>query len=304
MRLRYVVILVNTQYIKMKIKSLLNYALLGAVLWMAMACGPPKRVLYFQDTKDGTVDTIATEPSIRIQPYDKIYILVQTRDPQLTAMFNLTYPGNSNNNMNQMLAGGGSSGAGGGRRMNNQQMQNCAPYTVEADGTIKFPVMGTLKIAGMTRFELIEYITHELVSRDLVKDPTVFVEYCNLKVDFLGSGGGGPVYIDKDQFSILDALSQHGDLKITGRRDNIKVIRQEGRLKKTYTIDLRNEKQLLKSPVFYLHQNDIIYVEPLPVEQNNATVNGNTVSSIGFWTSIPSLIFSLLTMLKVWIPGL
>lgn len=289
-------------------KNFLMTALLGSVLWTAMSCGCPKRVLYFQDTKDGTVDTIATEPSIRIQPYDKIYILVQTRDPQLTAMFNLSYPGNSNT-INQILnsANGGVGsgiGAGGGRRMNNQQMQNCAPYTVEADGTIKFPVMGKLHIAGMTRPEVIDFITNELISRDLVKDPTVFVEYYNLKVDFLGSGGGGPVYIDKDQFSILDALSQHGDLKITGRRDNIKVIRQEGQLKKTYTVDLRNERQLLKSPVYYLRQNDIIYVEPLPVEQNNATVNGNTVSSIGFWTGIPSLVFSLLTMLKVWIPGL
>lgn len=283
----------------MKFKQFLTVALLGSILWLAMSCGCPKRVLYFQDTKDGTVDTIATDPCIRIQPYDKIYILVQTRDPQLTAMFNLSYPG-SNNNMNQMLNNGGGGSAGGGRRMNQQGMQNSAPYTVEADGTIKFPVMGKLHIAGMTRPELIEYITNELITRDLVKDPTVFVEYYNLKVDFLGSGGGGPVYIDKDQFSIIDALSQHGDLKITGRRDNIKVIRQEGNLKKTYTVDLRNEKKLLKSPVYYLRQNDVIYVEPLPVEQNGATVNGNTLSSIGFWTGVPSLIIGLLTLLKVW----
>ncbi|MBO7510411.1 MAG: polysaccharide biosynthesis/export family protein [Bacteroidales bacterium] len=283
----------------MKFKQFLTVALLGSILWLAMSCGCPKRVLYFQDTKDGTVDTIATDPCIRIQPYDKIYILVQTRDPQLTAMFNLSYPG-SNNNMNQMLNNGGGGSAGGGRRMNQQGMQNSAPYTVEADGTIKFPVMGKLHIAGMTRPELIEYITNELITRDLVKDPTVFVEYGNLKVDFLGSGGGGPVYIDKDQFSIIDALSQHGDLKITGRRDNIKVIRQEGNLKKTYTVDLRNEKKLLKSPVYYLRQNDVIYVEPLPVEQNGATVNGNTLSSIGFWTGVPSLIIGLLTLLKVW----
>ena len=286
----------------MKIKHFLTTVLLGSVLLLAMSCGCPKKVLYFQDTKDGTVDTIATDPCIRIQPYDKLYILVQTRDPQLTAMFNLSYPG-ANNNMNQLLNNGGG-GAGGGRRGLSQQLQYTAPYTVEADGTIKFPVMGKLHIAGMTRPEIIEYVTNELISRDLVKDPTVFVEYANLKVDFLGSVGGGSVYIDKDQFSIIDALSQHGDLKISSRRDNIKVIRQEGKLKKTYTVDLRNEKQLLKSPVFYLQQNDVIYVEPLPVEQNGATVNGNTVSSVGFWTSIPSLIFSLLTMLKVWIPGL
>lgn len=284
----------------MKFKQFLTVALLGSVLWLAMSCGCPKRVLYFQDTKDGTVDTIATDPCIRIQPYDKIYILVQTRDPQLTAMFNLSYPG-ANSNMNQMLSqGGASAAASGGRRNMAQQMQYCAPYTVEADGTIKFPVMGKLHIAGMTRPELIDFITHELITRDLVKDPTVFVEYANLKVDFLGSAGGGSVYIDKDQFSIIDALSQHGDLKITARRDNIKVIRQEGNLKKTYTIDLRNENKLLKSPVYYLRQNDVIYVEPLPVEQNGATVNGNTLSSIGFWTGVPSLIIGLLTLLKVW----
>ncbi len=284
-------------------KTFLQGCLLVSLFWLTMSCGCPKQVLYFQDTVDGSVDTIATDPSIRIQPYDKIYILVQTRDPQLTAMFNLTYPGN--NMSNQMLMNGGGNGNTSARGNNlRQALQNCAPYTVEADGTIKFPFIGKLKIAGMTRPEVIDFVTNELVSRDLVKDPTVFVEYNNLKVDFLGSGGGGPVYIDRDQFSILDAISQRGDLKITARRDNIKVIRQEGNLKKTYTVDLRNQRELLKSPVYYLRQNDIVYVEPRPVEQNQATVNGNTLSSIGFWTGAPSLIFSLLTMLKLWIPGL
>lgn len=284
----------------MKIKTFLQGSLFVALAWLCMSCGCPKQVLYFQDTAHGSVDTIATEPSIRIQPYDKIYILVQTRDPQLTAMFNLSYPTQNSQMMNNM---GGN--AGGRNNIQRQQgLTNAAPYTVEADGTIKFPFIGKLKIAGMTRPEVIDFITNELVSRDLVKDPTVFVEYANLKVDFLGSGGGGPVYIDRDQFSILDAISQRGDLKITARRDNIKVIRQEGHLKKTYTLDLRNQRELLKSPVYYLRQNDIVYVEPRPVEQNAATVNGQTISSIGFWTGAPSLIFSLLTMLKVWIPGL
>ncbi|MBQ1209865.1 MAG: polysaccharide biosynthesis/export family protein [Bacteroidales bacterium] len=279
----------------MRMKTFLQGCLFVALAMFAISCGCPKQVLYFQDTVDGSVDTIATDPSIRIQPYDKIYILVQTRDPQLTAMFNLSYPGNNSQMMQLQMSGGNA----GGRR-NNQQMQYAAPYTVEADGTIKFPFIGKLKIAGMTRPEVIDFVTNELVSRDLVKDPTVFVEYANLKVDFLGSGGGGPVYIDRDQFSILDAISQRGDLKITARRDNIKVIRQEGNLKKTYTLDLRNQRELLKSPVYYLRQNDIVYVEPRPVEQNQATVNGQALSSIGFWTSVPSLIFSLLTMLKVW----
>lgn len=278
-------------------KTFLQGCLFVALALFAISCGCPKQVLYFQDTVDGSVDTIATDPSIRIQPYDKIYILVQTRDPQLTAMFNLSYPGNNSQMMQLQMSGNNTGGRGNLQR---QGMQNSAPYTVEADGTIKFPFVGKLKIAGMTRPEVIDFVTNELVSRDLVKDPTVFVEYANLKVDFLGSGGGGPVYIDRDQFSILDAISQRGDLKITARRDNIKVIRQEGKLKKTYTVDLRNQRELLKSPVYYLRQNDIVYVEPRPVEQNQATVNGQTLSSIGFWTGAPSLIFGLLTLLKVW----
>lgn len=281
----------------MRMKTFLQGCLLVSLFWLTMSCGCPKQVLYFQDTADGSVDTIATDPSIRIQPYDKIYILVQTRDPQLTAMFNLSYPGNNSQMMQLQMSG---NNAGGRGNLQRQGMQNSAPYTVEADGTIKFPFVGKLKIAGMTRPEVIDFVTNELVSRDLVKDPTVFVEYANLKVDFLGSGGGGPVYIDRDQFSILDAISQRGDLKITARRDNIKVIRQDGNLKKTYTVDLRNQRELLKSPVYYLRQNDIVYVEPRPVEQNQSTVNGQTLSSIGFWTSVPSLIFGLLTLLKVW----
>ncbi len=274
-------------------KMKLNSLILSAVALIAAAsCANPKKILYFQDTREGTVDTIAVAPAIRFQPGDKLYILVNTRDPQLTALFNLHYPGNGNQQFSRM------SGSSGGSGAIQSGLMYAAPYTIEADGCINFPVIGKLNINGLSRPEVIDKVYGELVGRDLVKEPVVFVEYCNQKVDMLGSVSAGPVYIDRDYFTVIDAISQKGDLKMSGRRDNIKVIRQEGSLKKTYCLDLRNEKELLKSPAYYLRQNDIIYVEPLRVEQNASTVNGNTLSSIGFWTSVPSLAISLFLLIR------
>ena len=212
---------------------------------------------------------------IKLQPNDKVTILVSTTDARLNSLYNLPVARVSLGD-----AGGGSSMSGDG---------NVSPYTIDSQGNINFPVLGKLHIAGMTREELAEYIRRELISRDLAKNPIVTVDYLNLSVSVLGEvGGPGRYPITRDDFTILDALSAAGDLTIYGKRDNIRVLREENGVQKVYTLDISSGKDLTKSPVYYLQQNDVVYVEPNATKARTASPNGNSPLTPAFWMSVAS----------------
>ena len=103
----------------------------------------------------------------------------------------------------------------------------------------------------------------------------------------------GRFVIDHDKVTILDALSQAGDLTIYGRRDNVLVMRQEGKTQNVYRIDLANADQLYSSPVFYLQQNDVIYVEPNTRRAKEATELGISFSNPSLWLSAASLLTTI-----------
>jgi len=178
--------------------------------------------------------------------------------------------------------------------MASSQSTGVQGYVVSDDGTIDFPVLGRLEVAGKTRDEIARMIKDLLVAGGLVQDPVVTVEYLNLKVSVLGEvAHPGRVSIDRDEYTILDALSAAGDLTIYGMRENIRVVRAENGMRKTYIVNLCSAQDLFSSPVYYLQQNDMIYVEPNDVRARQSTVNGNNVRSTSFWISIASLLTSV-----------
>jgi polysaccharide export outer membrane protein len=163
-------------------------------------------------------------------------------------------------------------------------------YTVDSDGNIDFPVVGKLHIAGMNREQVAAYVKDQLVSKDYVKDAVVTVEYANLGYSVLGEvSKPGRFNIDKDRITILDAISAAGDLTIYGKRENILVQREENGERKFYRVNLNSGENLYSSPVYYLQQNDIIYVEPNTMRARQSNVNGNNVLSASFWVSLASL---------------
>ena len=103
--------------------------------------------------------------------------------------------------------------------------------------------------------------------------------------------------MNRDNITILEALSLAGDLTIQGKRDNVMVIREEDGQLKTYRVDLTNGQQLMSSPAFYLKQDDIVYVEPNGVRKRQTTVNGNTALSASFWVSVASLLTSVAVLI-------
>lgn len=247
------------------------------------SCGSSKQVVYFQDLKPGETEIKLPEvKTITVRPEDKISIIVNSRDPQLTDLFNLPFVSRQ---LGQTLRNGGTYVG------NNQGV---SVYTVDIEGEIDFPVLGKLRVLGMKREEIAEYIKNELIKENLVKDPVVTVEFANLCISVLGEvNSPGRFSIDRDRLTILDALSMAGDLTIYGNRSKVMVLRQEGDMQRVYGLNLTSGEHIYSSPAYYLQQNDVVYVEPNAVKARQSTVNGNNVRSTSFWISFASLLTSI-----------
>ena len=260
-------------------------ALTGA-LTLFFACATPANISYLQDVEEGTTLTPPKASSIRLQPMDQISIVVSCRDPQVAAMFNL--PMYTRRIGEQAtLSTGVSSGSTG-----------MSGYTVKSDGTIDFPIIGSIDVAGLTREETEDLIKEKLVDSRQIKDPVVTVEFMNLGFSVLGEvASPGRYAIDRDKFTILDALGRAGDLTINGMRENVTLLRKEGLKDQVYRINLLNGQQLYGSPAFYVQQGDIIYVTPNEKRIRESTINGNTVRSTSFWISLSSLATSVIVLI-------
>ena len=260
--------------------SFLLILILGTLMGLG-SCGTSEQVVYFQDMRPGETEIPMAAPvEITIRPQDKISIIVNSRDPQLSNLFNLPYVSRQLGTSVQNGISGTSQGVSG--------------YTVDAEGNIDFPVLGKIHVAGLKREEIAAAVKNELVSKNLVKDPIVTVEFMNLCIAVLGEvNNPGRFNIDRDRMTVLDAISQAGDLTIYGNRRKVMVMRQEGDVQRVYGIDLTSGQHVYTSPAYYLQQNDVVYVEPNKVKARQSTVNGNNVRSTSFWISLASLLTSI-----------
>lgn len=263
----------------MQIKYILGILL---VIVLFSSCDSSKKVVYFQDLKSGISEQLIASTQITFRPEDKLSIVVSSKDPQLASLFNLPIASFR-------------AGLASGAQNSNQEM---SVYTVDAQGDIEFPVLGKIRVAGMTRSELAGYIKDRLIKENLIKDPVVTVEFMNLSVFVLGEvNKPGRINIDRDRITVLDAISMAGDLSIYGKRNPVYVLRKEGDKETAYQLDLCSAKQIYSSPAYYLQQNDVIYVEPNSVRARQSTVNGNNVRSTSFWMSLASLLTTITVLI-------
>ncbi|MCQ2133218.1 MAG: polysaccharide biosynthesis/export family protein [Bacteroidaceae bacterium] len=268
-------------------KILLSVALTALVLG---SCTTPQDVTYFQDLSNESSVTTTKARIITLQPMDQISIIVNSRDGQIAEMFNLAYQTRRLGDSNSLTSGGSSNSNTG-----------VSGYTVDSNGEIDFPILGKIKVTGMTRDALAADIKKRLIASNQIKDPVVTVEFMNLGVTVLGEvARPGRFKIDRDRFTIMDALGLAGDLTINGRRTDVALIRHTADNRdEVYRMDLTQGANLYSSPGFCIQQGDVIYVSPIEKRQREATVNGNNVRSTSFWISIASLAMSILTFLTV-----
>lgn len=249
-----------------------NLILLFIALLTMASCKTQEKIVYFQDTEaNGTIET-QKAIALKLIPGDKIGVNVTSATtPELAMRYNLTQ---------------GNASTSATINANNYR------YTLDENGNVDLPGIGRLKVSGLTRAEAASLIQAKY--RDgIINDAVVTVSTYNQYVTILGEvKNPGQLEITRDNLNILEAIGRAGDLTITGRRNCVKVIRQEGNESKTYYVDLRS-KDIFNSPVYNLQQNDVIYVEPNKMRSGQSTYNDNSIRSISTWLSISSFLTSL-----------
>lgn len=277
MDMEVIMAMVGDTLIKKRLEALTDMKKILGYLFVILAftsCAAPKEISYFQDVEDGTSLLLAPDGEIRIQPEDKLSIYVKTRDQEISQLFNIGY-------------------SSGGYESSTYSRS----YVVDSRGYIDFPELGDIFVKGKTREEVEDYIKFQLESRNLVKKPTVFVDFREMYYTVLGEINPGRRQITKDHTTILEAIAESGDLRIDALRTNVLVMRKSGDEMKSYRVNLVNAEELYKSPVYYIQQGDVIYIEANAKRQRQSTVEGNNFQTIGFWMSMFSFAVGVLNLI-------
>lgn len=263
-------------YSNVHIMNKIQYTLFAFVLLLFTACAGSKDVVYLQDLANQEMIKTQKIGSLKFQQGDKLTLVVTSHaTPELAMQYNLT-------TYQSRL----------GMEHVSSTRDEVGAYVVGEDGTIKMPVLGTIAVAGLTLQEVTDKVQAQLRGAQL-RDAVVVGQALGQYITVLGEvNRPGRIAIDRNRITLLEALGQAGDLTIKGKRDQVMVVRQEDGQAKNYVVDLRS-KNLFRSPVYNLQQNDVVYVVPNKVRTNDATANGNALNSVGTWISLASFALTL-----------
>lgn len=234
------------------------------------SCGSRKDIVYFQNQEQLTTSFEQYIP--KIQPTDQLAIVISASDVAAAAPFNQLSTIQTTSNSNSLSP-------------------YSPTYTVDESGNISLPMVGNVKVGGLTRGQAIETIK-EKVSKYIV-NPGVNVNFVNFRISVLGEvSRPGSFIVPTERITLLDALGMAGDMTIKGKRENITVIRESNGVKERHSVNLTSESAL-NSPVYYLAQNDVVYVEP-----NSAQVSASKFTpNYSLWISMAGVIISVISVL-------
>lgn len=267
---------------KKKYKYLYRHALtLLSVVLLFSSCSV-KKFAYFQGADKIDLNQQSAFYDARIMPKDQLDIKVYTISPEASAPFNMA-------NVSVSSGGQGTSATSGGGTQN---------YLVSNDGTIDFPVLGRIKVVGLTKEEcesmILEKIRPYMAASE---DPIVTVRQANFTITVLGEvGSPGTIQVSREKINIYEALAMAGDMTVYGHRDRVKLFRENADgTRELHMLDL-SDANIMNSPYFYLQQNDMIYVQPSIVKK----MQGNLVTSliIPLTTSLVSFSALLIALFK------
>ena len=259
----------------MKINKLFLVAVVGTLL--LASCRHTEEIAYISDAQRDSAFALKGQFSSGIQANDLLGIYVESQTPESTIQFN--------QETNKIAVLGGA--------VMNPGNNVVSGYLVNHDGDIVFPVLGKIHVLGLTHSELAALIEKKLVSDGHITDPVVTVKLMNFKVCVLGDVvRPGQLVVSGERLTIFEALSMVGDLTIYGQRHNVTVIREENGLRTIGEVDL-SSKSVFDSPYYYLHQNDVVYVEPNMRKKKNAERDPMVMTYISSAVSIVSVLSSM-----------
>ncbi|MBD1431736.1 polysaccharide biosynthesis/export family protein [Sphingobacterium sp. DN00404] len=262
----------------MKRPTFSRWGFFPLVLLLLISSCSVKKIVYFNDLPADTTRILKqaaafTEPVI--QSDDILNISIQTLDPTTAAVANQSMA---------VQAVGASSAANVGNQV-------ISGFLVDKDGYVNMTLLGKVKVAGFTTYQAREKITS--LASQYYKEPTVQVRFANFKVTVLGEVTRPATYtVPNEKVTVLDALGLAGDMTIYGKRENVLLVRDQGKEKELVRLNL-NDSKVFESPYFYLRQNDVIYVEPGKAKSaaNNAA-RTQTFAIIGTLVSLLTVIIT------------
>lgn len=243
------------------------------LVFLIFSCKPSKEIIYYQNIDSLKSSDKKNNYEIKFQPDDLLTIIVSAEDPESAMPFNMStisVPSMGNNNA-----------------VGQQSLQT---YLVDMNGFIDFPVLGKLKVGGLSRSELMKLL--ETSIGEYIKNPIVNIRLVNFKISIQGEVNTPGIYnVNSDRITLIEALSLAKDLTIYGKRNNILIIREINGEKTSNRIDI-TKADFINSPFYYLSQNDVIYVEPNKTKINGAAIGTNT----GVIISVTSLLITIITL--------
>ena len=253
-----------------------------ALIGLVSSCTSYKTVPYMLNSAEVNLDSSAVLYEARIMPKDELTITVNyPEDAEAVIPFNLT----------------ATPAVGQGRGVLTSQ-PTLQTFLVTNEGTINYPVLGKLYVKGLTVNGVENLIASKIEGTYLKSRPVVTVRLSNYKISVLGEVNSPGTYtVPSEKVSIYGALAMAKDMTIYGRRDNVKLIREDSTGKTPiHALDL-NDGDIINPPYFYLRQNDVLYVTPNKTKAKNSDIGSSTsywVSSISILVSIASLVTNIL----------
>ncbi|OOG20370.1 sugar transporter [Sphingobacterium sp. CZ-UAM] len=250
-------------------------------LLLLNSCMVSKKVLYVHDMAPDSTHHMREIPALRLQHNDRISIVVSSKNPELVIPFNNGTGAYTVGEKGEVTATGNAAAG--------------PTYLVDQQGNITFPILGDLKVAGLSLEEMRDLIQQQLISRKIVNDPIVKAEILNVKVSVMGAVRSEIVMnVPDGRMTILEAISKAGGLSPNAAADRITVIREENGQRIRMINDIQSQR-IFDSPAYYLQQNDIVYVEPraadnTPKEERSWRILGTVMGSLTFIISIISLV--------------
>ena len=271
-------------------------AALTATMALATACSAPKKVVYLPDAEQLPAEVLRQSQTVAdpvLAPGDLLNIRVMSSDIQAVAPFN----------RDMFVNPDGSVTISSNNSSNTSKEAMTNYYLVSNAGTIDFPIIGSIDVAGKTKSEVAQIIRSNIYPKYVKVEPTVEVRLMNFRVTVLGAvKNPGQFSVSNERVNLLEAIAMAGDLDIRGERENILLYRTNADgTREVHRLNL-NDRNTLLSPYFNLYQNDIIYVQPNESARQGAWQmhQGWTtaLSVVGGASAVAALIVSIINISK------
>lgn len=243
--------------------------LIGLAVMLATSCATPKKMTLLLDMDYDRPYGAPPAPELKLREADRLDIQILSETPQLAAPFNAAL------NVSDTRA----------------SSERTIRYTIDSQGNIDFPVLGSLHLEGLTVAQTKELIAEKIQEKGYIKDPVVNVVLENFTVTVIGSWSDNVIVVDSPSINLLQVLARSGGVSNTSKIKDLMVIRTENGERIAYTVNLQS-KDLFNSPVFYLQQNDVVYMKP---RGSGLSSEGQTIMTfVGTGLTLASIISNFL----------